>query len=329
MGPRLNKALLYPEYATLAQANNHEDSPLGRVSYQTGYADDPTRDYAPTRVFYDGNAYDRTPAITHKGWIEVHPAAEDISLRIYIRNVTESGFQEVKSFTGGINGAIPNEVRFMDAPGDLQGPIRIPISNFLKVYNDFHIGDGDLILFELYQRSTGRVERCLFRYRAFGFNGEFSYHVLFRVPVPGVQPSSEIDVGSPYFTLSYGLNYRFRTEQPLPKWVSDRVSILFSLGVGSTDLYQSGVPLSDQFRGAFNALILGTGVEVMDFVSLNLLFNLYTPTGDEVSAPWALAVGFDASQFTRFARNLGSRLFSSNRLRPMEPTDPQGVYDSD
>lgn len=320
---RTQKVLLPTEYVVEAPPLPPEE-PLAAVRFSTGWSDDPIRFYHPMKLSVDGDLYSRTPAITRQGWIEVNPLAEGVTMTLWVRNgrPRKRDFYPVKSFTGEIPGALANEIRFLDDPAPLKGPVRLPISNFRKVYNAYDLSDGDLLMVELHQPSTGRVERAVFQYRAFGLRTKVGYGVLFRVPVPVLQPADTIDVGSLYVTLSLSLGYSYRTSQTWGKWLSDRVAGVVLVGVGSTYEVSTGLGLNEQVRGAFNSALVGTGVEFFDFLSVNALFNPGALTGDQAESTWAVAVGFDASRFATFTEDIVSRLIGRNQLDDSTPRWP-------
>lgn len=311
------------------------DAPLAAVRYATGYHDDPVRLYVPSPFFANEERWDTIPELTREGWIEVNPLTPGVVATLYVRNVArrDQGFQQVKGFTGEIHGAIANEILFLDTPGPLPGPIRLPIGNLFKVYNGFSMRDGDLLLLELSQPSTGRIQRSVFQYRAFGLRSRVSYAVLFRVPVPGLQDAETIDVGGLSFTVSLSLGYSFRAETAAARFVSDRLAAVALVGVGSTYQVDTTRPIDDQVRGAFTSGIIGAGIEVFDFLSLNFLFNPSSLTGNEAQSVWAAAVGFDAVKFATFTQDIIPRLFGDNELEPMKADPwwqgPQGQAEGD
>ncbi|MES2642907.1 MAG: hypothetical protein V4850_25710 [Myxococcota bacterium] len=307
-GTRLHKALIAPEYVTEAAPSGS----IAAVTWQSGEKDIPPTEYAPEQVVMGSRTFDQAVEITSAGWIDVAPLREDVELRLWVRNpgLVRRDFTRVRSVTGALDGEVPNEVRFV--PDRLEAPLHLPLKQLTNVYNDYALGDGDLLLLEA--RVDGEEpERFLFVTQELGPRLKFGAGVLFTVPLSflGVnQPDST----SPVLAVTASLGWRFRTTSPVLRWFGTKSALLVSVGVGSTSITDLSKPLDEQVRGAFGSTIAGGGFEFYDFVSVQGLVNFSSLGRDLSEAPWVLAVGFDAVQFGLFTRDVGARLLRKNTL---------------
>ncbi len=314
-GTRLQKALVAPDYVTEAAPTGA----IAAVTYQSGEPDVPPSAYAPTQVVMEGRTFDQAVEISSAGWIDVVPLREDVEVRLWVRNpgLVRRDFTPIRSVTGALAGELPNEVRFL--PERLEAPVRVPLKQLTNVYNDYDLGDGDLLLVEA--RVDGEEpERYLFLAHEFGPRLKFGGGLLFTVPLSFLgadQPEST----SPVLAFTTALGYRFRTRSPALRWFGGKSALLLSLGVGSTSIASTDLskPLDQQVLGHFSSTIAGGGFEFYDFVSLQALVNLSSLDRDVHEAPWVLAIGFDAVQFGLFTRDVGARLLRKNTLDEAPP----------
>jgi hypothetical protein len=311
------KKFLVPEEFVSAR-DRDLDAPLVDVRYASGWMDEPVRDFdAEEFITRDGVVLERSVLISYGGCIEVAPRSSAPTVQVFVRHTgdTERGFVPILETTGAVAGRFPNEVRVFEAR-PLKSPMRIVMDDLHNVYNDYTVLDGDLLLLEVVD--ADQTERYLFRNRRFGIRTKFGAGVLFRVPLPVVEQRSEEVSLSPALAASFGLGYRFRSRGRFVSWVSERTTLLATVGVGSTAVEKvlptAVTPVDQQFSGAFNAALVGGGMEFFGFVSMQTLVNLSSFLRKEQESTWALAVGFDAVAFGIFTRDAGTRLFSKNEL---------------
>lgn len=258
----------------------------------------------------------RPPVLTSSGWLRVSPAEAPLHLSVWIRHVgwNEGDFFQVKSLSGGIRRSVTGELRLM--PDVIDEPWTLSVEQLRNVYNDYSLRDGDLLLVQL-RDGDGRSEDYLFHSRQFGWITKISAGALVRTPVSFVEGvGGEV---SPALALVFGFRYRFRNRMLLARWASRSFGGVISVGIGSTDLAIPGVDtLESDFRSTFNAMVAGGGVEILDFVSLQLLGNVSSFARDRSEANYMLAVGFDTQTFGRFIGDAWDRLTRDNVLREPE-----------
>lgn len=305
---RVEKSLVPPDYVTATLPAGE----LAAVSYVTGARGDAPAPYAPTAVELRGRRYFEVVEITSAGWIEVAPTGGPVDLRVYVRSngLNQHDFTRVLSVTGGIDGAVPSEVRFL--PDRIDAPTRLSMAPLTSAFNDFHLDHGDLLLVEVGQPDAP-PERYLFKTYEFGPRFKYGGGILLTVPLAAVSARMpETTSAILAFTTSFG--WRFRTRSPVLRWFGGNSALIVSTGVGTTALKPPSLdtPLEDQISAHFASIIAGGGLELYDFVSVQTLVNVSAVRGDLAQAPWVLSVGFDAVQFGLFTRDLGSRVFYKN-----------------
>ena len=280
------------------------------VQVDTGFKGDQLGPYAP-RSFAHG--WERPVLVAERGRIEVDPAGGEVEVWLRRPGLDDRGFQPVIERTGTLPHQIPLELRLGWEATD--GIVEIPVDHLSNVYGGQRIEDGDLLLVRV-EHAEAPDDDYLFRIRRYGLVSRFGAGVLIRVPVPGVPDQSEF--GTSTLAVSMAFGYRPRTSKPGLYWLTEQFSFVTHLGIGSTEVQtlQNNVanPVDDQVNGAFNAALVGGGIEIFRFVSLQTQVNLSSFLRDGPETPWALAVGFDAVQFARYSRDAGSRLFRKNEL---------------
>lgn len=288
------------------------DGPTGAIAhvrYDEGTRKEPPRLWDAERVLHDGRSFVRPVTLTSSGWLELDPIAPGATVRVYQRHegIVPSDFQRVVTVTGGLHGAIPNEIR--PIPTTLENPWRLYVHQLENVYNAYEFQDGDLLLVEL-EAPDLPTEHYLFRSRRLGLRSKFGAGVLVRVPIA-------LDTGasvSPAFAATVALGYRPRTSSGLITWAGDKIALVASLGVGSTAVEAVDGNVDEQLDTFLNAALGGGGIEFYDILSLQVLANLSALGRERSEDPATLAIGFDAVQFGRFTRDAGRRLFWKNRL---------------
>ena len=288
---------------------------LATVDYASGLPDEPPVPFAlvDTEVI-DGISYGSPPLISDRGWVHIH-ARPTADVRLWIRHtgLTTSGFLPVHEVSGTLPGRVHTGVAFLD--DQITPTWTLPMSSLTNVYNGYAFDDGDLLMVEVTE--PGEVERYVFKLREFGLRVKGGAGVLFRVPAPG-QPAPAVGL-SPALALTLAFGYRFRSRQPLIRWLGNRLAVVGSLGIGSTAIADvaAGAGVEDQLDSAFNAALAGGGLELYDFLSVQALANASALFRDvDTEHSWTLAIGFDAVQFARFTRHAGARLFRQNHLDP-------------
>lgn len=307
---RVGNSLVAPDYVTPVSSTGQ----IAAVSYSTGEKRAAPQPYAPAPFQADGRSFERAVEVTSHGWIDVVPLGDDVEVSVWIRDpgLVRRDFTQVRSVTGALDRTHPTEVRFL--PDHINAPLHLDLRDLGNTYNDYDFGEGDLLLVE-----AGRVgdepERYLFLTHEIGPRIKFGGGVLFTVPLSVLgenQPERTSTVLA--FTTSFG--YRYSTRSPALRWFGGKSAIVLSLGIGSTALTAPdlSLPLDQQLLGNFNAAIIGGGVELYDFVSVQALVNLTSLGRDMSEAPAVLAIGFDPVQFGLFTRDVGARIFRRNTL---------------
>lgn len=307
-----------------------ERGEVATVTYTSGWADEPQRAYDPES--YDPEPHPGEPAakaadawewpveITNDGWIDVAPLAKGATARLYVRRmgVESDDLQPVVEITGAIPGRIPNELRFLPVERPLETTRRIAIRDLANPFSERPIHDGDLVLLSVAAGESR--EHYLFRTRDFGIRTRAGAGILVRLPVPLVANAAEAEADlSPALAATLAIGYRPRTRSPGVEWITERAALVTSIGVGSTSV-DTGVGGLQDVSGAFNAALVGGGVELFEFVSAQLLVNLSSFLREGEESNLALAIGFDAVQFARFTDRAVPRLLKKNVL-----VAPEGI----
>lgn len=159
---RVVKSLVAPDYATLS-------TPTGDavdVSYQAD-PKGPMAPYAPGVFQAGGKWFAEAVEVTTAGSIDIAPVGEDVGLTLWVRSpgLRQQDFVPVRSVTGGLDAQYANEVRFL--PVRLNEPVHLDLRQLSNVYNDYELGDGDLLMVEA-ARPGEEPERYLFLARDFG-----------------------------------------------------------------------------------------------------------------------------------------------------------------
>jgi hypothetical protein len=286
---------------------------LARVTVDAGWPDEPARPYLPEVAFErDGVTWVLPVALTDYGRLEVRPQRPDVTVGLYVRHVglIQRDFQRVLTRSGTLRGELPTAIRFEPTGALGDRTYTVEVRDLQNVYSDDRLEDGDLVMIEV--RAPGEVsERYLFRAFEFGWRTRVGAAVLFPVPTPFVQDPQDV-VLSPAFTASVVLGYRARTRRPGLSFVSEQLGIVGSVGIGSTVLEQQG--LQNQLSGAFNAALVGGGIDILKLFSVQALVNASAPLRNDLESGWTLAVGFDAVQFARFTDHLVPRLLHENPM---------------
>lgn len=286
-----------PEYAAAV--------PTGELGTVTIYEHGEERGFAPEEV---APGLGRALPLRRDAVVEFMPH-EAVQTELFVRRTgaDESGFVPVVSETGVSGRRIPLEVRFFGREPD-DAPVVVDLRDLQNPHNGYRLSNRDLLLVSV--RDATQSEQYLFQLYDIGVRTSFGAGVLVPTTLPGLVD----DVGgSPALALSMSIGYRFR-EVNTGSRVADALSVVLSAGVGSTVLDQEG-PLEDQVTGAFNAAVVGGGVSVFRFVSLQGLVNVSSLFRDGEESTVVPVVGFDAVEFARFSRRAAQRLFGRNELR--------------
>ncbi len=264
--------------------------------------------YAPEEVEMNGRWWVRPTVVSSEGAIELAPKRDEVELQLWMRHrgALSTNFLPVHSLSGALHLQLPTTIRPL--PRFVRGPLRLPLPDLHNVYNGAPLGDGDLLLIELSEGST--VERYLFRTRQIGWRTDAGLGVLVQVPLPGGSTNSF----SPVFAVSLAVGYRFPDGRPTLRWIGDNLTLVGSLGVGSTAV-ESGEVGVEQLDSLLNAALLGGGIELYGFLSVQLFSNVSAPFRNAAEEPLTLAIGFDAVQFGLATRNALTRLFRKNELQ--------------
>jgi hypothetical protein len=288
---------------------------LARVEVDSGWKGVAAAPYAPPIAFErDGVEWIGPVDVTDRGAIEVAPLRPDAELRIYARHegLLPRDFRPVLARSGTLSRRLVTALRFEPAGPLGDEPVRLAMTDLQDVYNPEPIEDGDLVLLEV-SAPGAATERYLLRARDFGLVLRGGAGLLVPVPIPWFESQRDVTI-SPALAVSLMVGYRYRTPSPTVRWLGDQLALVGSIGIGSTVLDDPTSLLDDQLAGAFNAALVGGGVEVFRFANVQVLANASAPFRDDLEAGWTLAVGFDAVQFARFSRAAGARLLQEHPL---------------
>lgn len=292
------------------------ESPVGAlavVAVKPGWHDVPVAPYAPDIAYVrDGVVWMRPVELTDRGTITISPLRPDVTLGLYSRHVglVPRDFQRILDRSGTLPGELETAIRFEPTGALGASAYTVAVADLQNVYSDDALEDGDLLMLEV--RAVGETsERYLFQTFDFGWRTRAGAGVLLRVPTP------LFDEGrgslTPALTASMAFGYRPRTRGSAVAFLTEQFALVGSVGVGSTVLEVDGI--DNQLQTAFNAALVGGGVDVFQMFSVQVLGNASAPFRDDVESGWALAVGFDAVQAARFADDLGTRLLRENPMR--------------
>ncbi|MEQ1501309.1 MAG: hypothetical protein ABMB14_03720 [Myxococcota bacterium] len=292
------------------------EAPRGEVAtvlVDSGWEDEPAIPYRPvTRFTRDGVSWFEPVPITDRGSVEIVPRRPEAEIAVYARHtgLVQRDFRPVLTRSGTVDGELPTTIRFLPAGPLGAEPVTLALRDLHDVYNEEPLEDGDLLLIEVGVPGED-VDRYLFRSLDFGLRTRIGAGVMVRTPVPWFA-ENETDTLSPAFTLSLAVGYRPRTRRSGLSFVGERFALVGSVGVGSAALDVQG--LDQQLQGAFNAALIGGGIEVFELVNVQLMGNVSAPFRDDLGSDLSLAFGVDAVQLARFADHLGDRLIREHRL---------------
>jgi hypothetical protein len=308
-GTRIRRVFAPESFVTVEEpAGVHAE-----VTVDAGWEEEAPAPYRPSTVSTDDDETWYAPQpLTDRAVISVEPGPGGAEVALYSRHVglVERDFQRVVARSGTLRGEIATAVRFLPE-GPLEGPWELEVRDLQSVYSDDRLEDGDLLLLEV-TGGGGPPERYLFRLYDFGLHTRAGAGLLVRLPIPFVQTEAEQATLTPALTASLSIGYRPRTRNPAANFLTEQVAAVVSVGIGSTVLEEEG--LQNQISGAFNAALVGGGIEVLQMFTVQILGNASAPFRDDLESGWALAVGFDAVQFGRFAKDLSARLFRESPL---------------
>ncbi len=287
-----------------------------QVLVRSGWQGEALAPYSPRLAYIDdddGERWVRPVIVADRGQIRVVPRHDDVTIRLYARStgLRRRGFRPLLARSGTGANRNPTQIRFLPkAP--LREPWVLDIRDLQNVWSGDRLLHGDLLLLEV-ARPGAEPDRYLFDTHDFGFRTRFGAGVLVRVPL---QSSEDSDApASPAIVVSMALGYRFRTQNPVVEFLGERVMLIGSAGVGSAVLENVSGPINDQLQGAFQALVVGGGLEFFEFLSVQLLINARAPFLRGLEPGWTLAAGFDAVQAGRFFGNLGEQLLREHPSR--------------
>ena len=278
----------------------------------TGWDDETPRTYRPPSQFERaGVVWIRPMVLTDRGWIQVRALHPDSTLRLYLRptGLERGGFRPLTARSGTLGGELDTALRFFDAGPLGSEPRRINIADLQSPYAGDRLSHGDLLLVEVGPPGS-EPERYLFRARDFGWRTRLGASLMIRAPLRSTE-----ELPSPALMVNVALGYRFRTRQPVLEFLGERMTLVAGVGVGSAALESVSGPLDEQLQGAFNALLVGGGIEMFEFLSVQAIVNPRAPFRRDIRTEWTLGAGFDAVQFSRFFADAGARLFRDSPLR--------------
>lgn len=312
---RVRRMLAPERFATPATPTGE----LARVEVDSGWKGVAPAPYDPPIAFErDGVAWIAPVDVTDRGTLEIVPLRPDAELRVYARHggLLPRDFRPVLARSGTLDGRLVTALRFAPTGPLGDEPVVLALQDLQDVYNPEPVEDGDLVLLEV-SAPGAATERYLLRAREFGVVVRGGAGLLVPVPIPWFESQRDVTI-SPALAVSLKVGYRYRTPSPTVRWLGEQLALVASVGIGSTVLDDPASLLDDQLAGAFNAALVGGGVEVLKFANVQVLANASAPFRDDLEAGWTLAVGFDAVQFARFSRDAGARLLQEHPTREDE-----------
>lgn len=291
---------------------------LADVTVDSGWKDEAPFAYAPQpEVVRDGTSWVGPVDVTDRGAVRISARRPDAEVAVYARHggLAPRGFRPVLERAGTLPGELETALRFWPSGPLGDRAVDLAIEDLADVYNAEPVADGDLVLVEVSAPGVP-PERYLFRVQDFGVRVRGGAGVLVRLPIPWVEDQRGASL-SPALTASAFVNWRWRTRAPVVSWLGEQLALVGSVGIGSTELEDPG----ELFGGgnAFDAALVGGGIEVLQFASVQVLANASAPFRDDREAGYALAVGFDAVQFARFTAGLGERPVREHPMLEDEP----------
>jgi hypothetical protein len=293
------------------------ERPVGHyaeVTVNAGWADEPTVPYFPQEAFLrDGIRWIEPVPVSDRAVIRVTPTHPGVWVDLFTRHtgLVQRDFQELEDRSGSLPGVLPTTIRFFP-DGPLEGPLTVDLRDLNSPYSDDPLDDGDLLMIEV-GRFGEDPDRYLFRMYDYGWRTRVGAGVLFRVPLQFLE-GQEGALLSPALTASLALGYRARTRGPLLTFINERVLGIVSVGIGSTALAAPGDGFNQQLAGAFNAALIGGGLEFYELFSVQVLGNASAPFRNDLESDWTLAIGVDAVQAARFTDRLAARLLRDHPL---------------
>lgn len=294
--------VLEPEYA----APDPGAGELAGLRYDPGVGEE--QGYEPAPFEEGGVRFGRAVPIEGDGWIEVAPE-RPVLTEVFIRRtgVNETAFLPVQTVTGTIGHRVAVGVRYLPTTPSAE-PLRLAMKDLRNPYNSYRFEDRDLLL--LVVSDEERVERYLFQLYELGVRVTFGGGVLVPTRIPGLVEDVQ---ATPALVGTASLGYRFRSRSTGSR-LAESFSLVASAGVGSTALQPVEGAIEEQITGAFNAAVVGGGVALFDFLSLQGLVNVSALFREGPEARWVPVVGFDAVSFARYTRRAWSRLVYDNSL---------------
>jgi hypothetical protein len=285
-----------------------DDDSLAVVGYL--HRDGEMEAYAPEP--YRGPEWVLPMIVDRRGTIVVWPLPEGVTMRVFVAHagLNPSNFSEVRVLRGARDRELVDELRPLPGTTPLEGPTSIAVADLANVYNGRPLRHDDLVLIELSDGS--KVQQSLFQNRRVGPHVRVGSELLVRTPL---QPSSQDAALSPAMTLGLQLGYRSANRSSNLAISLDRLSLVGSLGVGTTAL-EDALAQSDvngSVGGVLVAGLGGGGIKVADLLSVQVLGNL-DAIGSKNEPDWALAFGLDLSKLASQTRYVGARLFRPNTL---------------
>lgn len=314
-GTRIRRAFA-PERFVIPQDRVGEQA---AVVVETGWAGDDVVPYNPEVVYEtDGTTWVGPVEVTHKGTISVLPVLSGTTLRVYRRHLgpAEHDFHELRYRSGTLYGRLETAVRPMPLEPLGTDPVAIRMRELTSPFSDDRVADGDLVLVEITSPDGQTIEPYLFRNVRYGWRSRFGAGALVRVPLPWGEPPDE--PLPPALTVLASFGYRFRRAAPVIRWFEETVTFALTAGISSTFLEDQNVSVPELGR----SLLVGGGLEFYQILSVTPVVNASAYTDPDETKVWALALGVDLVQLTKFTEALVLRLVREHPLA--EDKRPRG-----
>jgi hypothetical protein len=293
------------------------------VVVQTGWPGDPVLPYHP-KVQYrtDGTDWISPVEVMHKGTISVLPVHSGSTMRVYRRHVgvAQRDFHEIRYRSGTLYGRLETAIRPL--PIEPLGTEAVPIHmrELTSPFSDDRVADGDLVLVEITSPDGQDVEPYLFKNVRYGWRSRFGAGALVRVPLPWGDPPEE--PLPPALTVSGFFGYRFRHAAPVVRWFEETFMFALTAGISSAFLESENFDVPEIGR----SVLVGGGLEIYQILSVTPVVNASAYTDPDETKVWALALGVDVVQLTKFTEALVLRLVREHPLAEDERERREGRH---
>jgi len=306
-GTRIRRAFAPERFVTPTQRVGEQAAVLA----QTGWVGDPFVPYHPDVLYEsDGTSWIGPAEVTHKGTILVLPVRSGCTMHVYRRHVgvPQRDFHEIRYRSGTLYGRLETAIRPMPLEPLGTAAVSIHMRDLTSPFGDDRVADGDLVLVEITSPDEQTIEPYLFRNVRYGGRSRFGAGALVRLPLPWGDPPAE--PLPPALTVSGFFGYRFRHAAPAVRWFEETFMLALTAGISSAFLEGQDLTVPELGR----SVVVGGGLELYQILSVTPVVNVSAYTDPDEAKVWALALGVDVVQLTKFTQALVLRLVREHPL---------------